>query len=58
MCSRAFITPSVLGLSMAALDEATTNWDAACDRFQTFALAQSREVERISRVHRDPFEPI
>ncbi|MFS2109981.1 hypothetical protein ACCC88_09860 [Sphingomonas sp. Sphisp140] len=45
-------------VSQAELDEATTNWDEACDRFQTFALARSKEIERVARVHRDPFEPI
>lgn len=34
------------------------DWDAACDRLHTHASARVKEVERVARVHRDPFEPI
>lgn len=40
------------------IDAARSDWDAACDRFQAFGLARSREIERVARVHRDTFEPI
>jgi hypothetical protein len=36
----------------------TEDWDTACDTAHRFLDARSREVARISRVHRDPFEPI
>lgn len=34
------------------------DWSAACDRLYRHALARAKEVERVARVHRDPFEPI
>lgn len=34
------------------------NWDAACDSFHEYAVSRARELQRITRVHRDPFEPI
>ena len=38
--------------------EAQADWGAACDRLHSFAAARAKEIERVSRVHRDPFEPI
>jgi hypothetical protein len=38
--------------------EAKADWDAACDRLYAHGLARAREIERVARVHRDPFEPI
>lgn len=38
--------------------EARADWNAACDRLHSFAIARAKEIERVSRVHRDPFEPI
>lgn len=40
------------------IDDATDDWDAACDRFYRHGLARSKEIQRVVRVHRDPFEPI
>lgn len=40
------------------IEDARTDWDAACDRFFAFAAARAKEIERVARVHRDPFEPI
>jgi hypothetical protein len=37
---------------------ARADWGAACDRFHTHATNRAKEVDRIARVHRDPFEPI
>jgi len=34
------------------------DWPGACDRIHKFANARKREIERVARVHRDPFEPI
>lgn len=34
------------------------DWDGACDRLHHHALARAREVQRVARVHRDPFEPL
>lgn len=38
--------------------EAQGDWPAACDRLYAHGLARAKEVERVARVHRDPFEPI
>lgn len=34
------------------------DWSGACDRLHTHALARAKEVARVARVHRDPFEPL
>ncbi|MFT4956410.1 MAG: hypothetical protein ACI8U3_002816 [Brevundimonas sp.] len=34
------------------------DWGAACDRMNQHALNRAREVQRVARVHRDPFEPL
>ncbi|TYC91556.1 hypothetical protein FMM79_04600 [Novosphingobium sp. BW1] len=47
------------GLLSAADVEATRqDWDTACDRLHAHAVARAKEIERVARVHRDPFEPI
>lgn len=38
--------------------EVQADWPGACDRLHCHALARAKEVERVARVHRDPFEPI
>jgi hypothetical protein len=35
-----------------------SNWGGACDQMYKHGLARAREVQRVARVHRDPFEPI
>ncbi|MGH7021181.1 MAG: hypothetical protein ACREEY_14965 [Brevundimonas sp.] len=40
------------------IDRITADWDAACDQVHCHALARAKEIERVARVHRDPFEPI
>ena len=52
------LTPIAGLVSRSEIDEATADWDAACDRFFAFAQARAKEIERVARVHRDPFEPI
>lgn len=37
---------------------ARADWSAACDRLFEYARSTSREIKKISKVHRDPFEPI
>jgi hypothetical protein len=37
---------------------AQSDWAAACDRFHKHGLARAKEIDRVARVHRDPFEPI
>jgi hypothetical protein len=40
------------------IEAAGNDWDAACDAFHDYAVSRARELQRITRVHRDPFEPI
>lgn len=37
---------------------ARADWDAACERFQRHGSQRLKEIVRVARVHRDPFEPI
>jgi hypothetical protein len=37
---------------------AARDWHGACDAFHRHAANRSKEVQRVMRVHRDPFEPI
>lgn len=34
------------------------DWAGACEHLHRYALARSKEISRVARVHRDPFEPI
>ncbi|GAM04973.1 MULTISPECIES: hypothetical protein [Novosphingobium] len=45
-------------LSAADVEAARQDWDTACDRLHAHAVARAKEIERVARVHRDPFEPI
>jgi hypothetical protein len=45
-------------ISQVEIDAARSDWDAACDEMHRHALHRAKEVARIARVHRDPFEPI
>lgn len=45
-------------VSREDIDGALADWDGACDRFYKHGLARAREIQRVARVHRDPFEPI
>lgn len=45
-------------ISRADIDRVSSNWDAACDVMHKHGRNRSREIDRVSRVHRDPFEPI
>ncbi|MGK9055263.1 hypothetical protein [Neorhizobium petrolearium] len=40
------------------IEFATRDWHGACDAFHRHAANRSKEVQRVMRVHRDPFEPI
>ncbi|QCL97720.1 hypothetical protein EXN32_20620 [Agrobacterium tumefaciens] len=37
---------------------AARDWHGACDAFHRHAANRSKEIQRVMRVHRDPFEPI
>jgi len=45
-------------VSEADIAIAQADWDAACDRLYEHGAARAKEIERVARVHRDPFEPI
>ncbi|WP_246450348.1 hypothetical protein [Sphingomonas rhizophila] len=45
-------------VTRADLADASSDWDNCCDRMFAFAKSRSKEIERVARVHRDPFEPI
>lgn len=49
----------ISGLVGAAdIERAQADWDSVCDAVYEHVRARSREIVRIARVHRDPFEPI
>ena len=39
-------------------DAIRADWNGACDGLHRHVLARAREVQRVARVHRDPFEPL
>lgn len=50
---------SIPGLiSQEDLETARADWPAACARLHAHALARAKEIQRVARIHRDPFEPI
>lgn len=52
------LTPIAGLISEAEIIAARVDWGAACDRLHGHAAARAKEIERVARVHRDPFEPI
>ncbi|TGQ30650.1 MULTISPECIES: hypothetical protein [unclassified Mesorhizobium] len=40
------------------IDRAQRDWDDACDVYFKHATSRVKEIQRVARVHRDPFEPI
>ena len=45
-------------ISAEEVAAARTDWDAACDAMHRHGRSRIRELTRVARVHRDPFEPI
>jgi hypothetical protein len=45
-------------VSQGDIDAALADWGDACDRCYKHGLARAKEIQRVARVHRDPFEPI
>lgn len=45
-------------IDQAEVDAARADWDAACERLHRHAVTRAKEIERVAKVHRDPFEPI
>lgn len=48
--------PGLLGQD--DIDAAIADWPGVCARMHKHASARSKEVQRVVKVHRDPFEPI
>lgn len=42
----------------ADIEAARNDWPSACDALHRHGASRAKEIERIARVHRDPFEPI
>jgi hypothetical protein len=38
--------------------DAHRDWEGVCDGMHRHALMRAKEIERVARIHRDPFEPI
>ncbi|MER9947186.1 hypothetical protein [Mesorhizobium sp. M0047] len=45
-------------VSQTDIDRARDDWEDACDVYFKHASSRVKEIQRIARVHRDPFEPI
>jgi len=45
-------------VSEADINAVQSDWPAACDRMYKHARRRIKEIDRVARVHRDPFEPI
>lgn len=45
-------------VSQADIDAVRADWGSACEALYKHGLARAKEVQRVARVHRDPFEPI
>ncbi len=45
-------------VSQDDIARACVNWVAECAAMHAYGLARAKEIQRIARVHRDPFEPI
>lgn len=45
-------------VSVADIEAARADWPRACDILHAHAGARVKEIDRVARIHRDPFEPI
>lgn len=45
-------------VSPEEIEWAKADWHGACDAFFKHATGRVKEIQRVARVHRDPFEPI
>lgn len=43
-------------LSEHDIEVARPDWDAACETFHKHARHRIKEIQRVARIHRDPFE--
>lgn len=40
------------------INAASSDWAGTCDAFRRYAMNRMKEIRRVAKVHRDPFEPI
>ena len=52
------VTPIEGLIAPEEIEFARRDWNGACDAFHRHAANRSKEIQRVMRVHRDPFEPI
>lgn len=52
------LTPIEGLITAADVAAARADWNAVCDEQHRHALIRAKEIGRVSRVHRDPFEPV
>jgi hypothetical protein len=45
-------------IGQSDIDEVRQDWHAACERMYKHAKRRIKEINRVARIHRDPFEPI
>lgn len=45
-------------ISQRDIERVQADWDDACDIYFKHASSRAKEIQRVARVHRDPFEPI
>ena len=45
-------------VAASEIEAAKADWHEFCDRFHSYAMDRQKEIDRVSKVHRDPFEPI
>lgn len=56
LANRLGVIPGLV--SATDVETVRRDWEKACDEFHKYASARVKEVQRVARVHRDPFEPI
>lgn len=52
------LSPIAGVVSEVEVRAAREDWQSACDRLYAHGLVRAKEINRVARVHRDPFEPI
>lgn len=45
-------------ISSDEIETVRSDWAAACERMNRHALQRAKEIGRVARIHRDPFEPL
>ncbi|PVM92636.1 hypothetical protein DDF62_03170 [Caulobacter radicis] len=53
-----YLRPIAGLITPADIVAATQDWEGVCEKIHRHAIVRAKEVDRVARVHRDPFEPI